>query len=991
MMRYLLLALLVTLGLACSSGNEPAGTGNGGSGGTQEDPKFANSLEDTDSDGLPNYLETRLGTDLRDHHDPYRYGNYDFENYWGPAADGIPDGLERYLVGGGARAPVTLLSDSDADGIPDYFEVRFRPDPFNGSDPVKRGGEDNDDTFGPGGDGITDGLEAFLVALGAESPVTRWTDSDADLSPDYAEVFLGSHPFDAASHPNSMTDHDGDGLPTYLEALLGSQPYGAEDPFADGSGDRDGDGLLNGLEDYLASLIGYPQDAILYSTESDGDGIPDVHEIVEAASAPDDPNDPVPDGARDTDDDLLPDGLETYLAHLGGRDGKDIKRSTDFDGDGLPEALEVTLRNGMPADPHRPFARGNEDKDSNGVTNAVEEYLSHLGGEPPIMEPITATTDSDCDGRPDATEVPGGFDPQTIDLEPYASRVKANVIRFNHNGQFQNNSEVRFVAMRALSTQGRIGADFVNLHEVRFRDTLGRVLPVSKMRIENATPLYDRIPVEASAEIHRVIPIDPNPPENLFDGVLLDDSDPDPTRWLALDSPSAEGMFTATQRAPYAYVVIDLGADYDLGDMLIWNGLQARGHAVDKLQVQLFSAALAHDFPGGPGGLERADGTSTLEFWVRSDRGTSTHYDGDLVDYWNDLSGHERHATAVGGDRPTYQAISSANGLPAIHFDLDGMTLTRPVQENFTIFAVAASKQTDGHDWLTAEGSFFGVSMTGCPGIMGMGFNNRKFYWADCTPARVNKVINDGLAHIMAVTRDLTTLLANLYLDGAYGVTTGTQSDPLDAAATWGLGQLLYGGRLIGEMWELFAISRVLSATELNILDNALSAKYGVTIPEDRYGFDLTHGQEVAGIGRTTGSDEVNHGRASDWVEIYNPSALSDGDRLFWGTDRVDTFSISYDVPFDCDRRHAQTWAFQETDGGAGDGVGTVSVRFYLELIDPYTSGGAYVLLIEDDTRFRDCRTRLEDGAIDPQQRTVTFHAVELGPSGYFALAIQDP
>ncbi|MEW6746216.1 MAG: hypothetical protein AB1486_26040 [Planctomycetota bacterium] len=990
MTRRLLWSFLGTLTgvlVACSgdSGDSPGrGEPLPEDGGTPPPP----NLEDADADGLPNYLEIRIGSDPLDSHDPFRYGHLDPTNYWGPGGDGVTDGLERYLVSGGASAPVTVYSETDGDGVPDYFEVAYGPSPFDVSDPVQNGGRDRDDANGPTGDGITDALETLLVENGAQRPVTKWTSTDGDESPDYIEVFLGTDPFDPTDYPSLADDPDGDGLPTYLEIRLGWEPFNGDDPFAGGASDRDGDTIRNGLEDYLTQLSGGAPDSIDYPTDSDADGIPDVHEVLWVPSAPDDPDDPIEGGGLDSDDDLIANGLEGYLAAVGGHPGEDVTPSTDSDGDGLPGVLEVVLPQGVPYSPDQPYKKGKLDNDGDTVPNAVERYLENLEGTPRIIIPVTATSDSDCDGRADASEVRRGFDPQAIDLERYAAEILPNVIRFNWNGQLENNRGVRYVVVRVLTVQHPSEPGIVNLHEIRLRDSSGALIPVEGMRIAGATPsgADRRLRAVAAPEppSHR------NPPQNLFDGVLIDQRNPDPTRWVARDSFQGEGMYTALDLPPYVYVLIDLGAEYDLQDMLIWNGLQSPGRTPEKIAVALLPPALEVVPEGGPGGIEPANGEGSLSFWVRADLGPSTTVDGSRVDEWSDQSGYGRHALAGATTGPIYRTTSPARGRPVIQFNRDDMTVPRPVTDDFSIFTIAATTRSDAGNWWETDGSFLGHEVVGCSGDMGLGFLDKRFFWAVCGVHLSFRTVNDGAAHVLTLTRNIAKKEAKMLIDGALDQTVDPESQPLTSSEVWGFGQVLNGGRLIGEMWEMLAYTRPLGETERNIVDNYFAAKYGIAISGDYYPYDATHGNRLGGIGHTDATDYVGRARSIDFLEIDTPSALSNGDRLFWGSDHSDPYAISYDVPEGYARRVGRTWAFQETDGGGGNGVGTVNVRFYLGHINASPQSSDYALLTDVDTRFGDATVKSATYVVDPDQQSVTFPGVRLGTAGTMTLAISD-
>ncbi|OFX27941.1 MAG: hypothetical protein A2033_10080 [Bacteroidetes bacterium GWA2_31_9] len=68
----------------------------------------------------------------------------------------------------------------------------------------------------------------------------------------------------------------------------------------------------------------------------------------------------------------------------------------------------------------------------------------------------------------------------------------------------------------------------------------------------------------------------------------------------------------------------------------------------------------------GPGGVG-----SSLDnrLWLKSDVGTSTTVDDDLLIQWDDQSGNNRHATIpVGINQPKYKS-GIINGKPIVRFD----------------------------------------------------------------------------------------------------------------------------------------------------------------------------------------------------------------------------------------------------------------------------------------------------------------------------------
>ncbi len=247
----------------------------------------------------------------------------------------IPD---LYYIPTQVRVAETGGLDSDADGLPDWWERFFGLDRENAAD----AGSDRDsdgltaaqeyaagslpDDADSDDDGLTDGVE-----VGTHRTDPRHEDTDRDGLPDAQELADGTNP--------TLPDSDGDGLVDGEETLWLANPL---DP------DTDGDGALDGWE---AAQRLDPSTEVDADGDTDGDGLSQIQEHDLGT----DPND------ADTDRDGLSDGAEVNVY------GSD-PLARDSDGDRIDDGWEVAQ--GL----ELLVADGAEDTDGDGFSNLEEAF-----------------------------------------------------------------------------------------------------------------------------------------------------------------------------------------------------------------------------------------------------------------------------------------------------------------------------------------------------------------------------------------------------------------------------------------------------------------------------------------------------------------------------------------------------------------------------------------------------------------------------------------
>ncbi|MDP7467540.1 MAG: hypothetical protein QGF25_04845 [Candidatus Woesearchaeota archaeon] len=339
---------------------------------------------DTDGDGLPDDFEVEFGFDPNDAADAILDADGDgvsnileFLKNSNPRArdtdlDGVEDARDkcpRTPVGQTIDADGCGTLDSDADGIPDDWEL------FTGLDP----NDPNDANEDFDGDGLPNVVE-FLIGTDPHSE-----DTDQDGVPDARDRCPLTPPGEKVDKDGcSDKDTDEDGIPDEWELQFGLNPNDPDDAMKD----FDGDGVLNIDEFRLGSS---PNDA-----DTDDDDVPDgqdrcPHSAAERVGV---------EGCslQDSDGDGIPDEWELFFG-LDPNDRNDA--NVDLDGDGLVNIVE--------------FAKGSNptkaDTDGDGVADGIDRCASTTPTGTTPNSKGCADQDTDQDGLPDEFEVYFGLDP----------------------------------------------------------------------------------------------------------------------------------------------------------------------------------------------------------------------------------------------------------------------------------------------------------------------------------------------------------------------------------------------------------------------------------------------------------------------------------------------------------------------------------------------------------------------------------------------------
>ena len=339
---------------------------------------------DADMDGLPDTVETAIGT-LSTTADSD--GDCIGDRFEARMPSFVPDTDGDAIID-------PLDTDSDGDTVPDFLEVTGcsvttapRDTDCDGIEDFRDLDSDDDGTLDIDedldGDGLTNGEEFLLGTDLADA------DSDDDGVSDGAELSGGTPAvFDPGVDTSPLdADTDDDGLSDGEELTLGTD--GAiSNPL---SPDSDGDGILDSVEGSTSPIPGGTSDVL---------NIPYVGTDPTGFVTDADPSTQTNPGNPDTDGGGIDDGVEDRNQNgridpgeLDPNDPRDDR--LDSDSDGIDNQREVTLG----TDPFDP------DSDDDGLLDGEEV---EPGADGRITDPLDADTDDD--GIGDGEEVTAGND-----------------------------------------------------------------------------------------------------------------------------------------------------------------------------------------------------------------------------------------------------------------------------------------------------------------------------------------------------------------------------------------------------------------------------------------------------------------------------------------------------------------------------------------------------------------------------------------------------
>jgi hypothetical protein len=299
----------------------------------------------------------------------------------------------------------------------------------------------------------------------------------------------------------------------------------------------------------------------------------------------------------------------------------------------------------------------------------------------------------------------------------------------------------------------------------------------------------------------------------------------------------------------------------------------------------------------GPGGFVRNDGTSNMVLWLRADA-INDMQDSRPLGTWYDQSGYGNHATQnLQSLRPTFESDpgNTINGKPVVRFYEKNAVLRN------TNFAYT--------------GDFTSFAVWAVPSSRISNQTKRIF-------SAPNAAQNDYMGGIWIQEINTGTVAPRLDYS--------RQTNSHRSTSQYALGRYVdSSGNVIsgsyefdGNVAEIIVFNERLGNARRVIIENYLSAKYGVNCSDDRYS-ERNYINDLAGIGRSV---ETVPSAASGGMVITDQGSLVTDEKYFmFGHNGQSAITVSDQLPFAIAGRWNREW-FIDQSGELNSG--RISIAF---------------------------------------------------------------
>ncbi|MDX2249597.1 MAG: T9SS type A sorting domain-containing protein [Bacteroidia bacterium] len=407
----------------------------------------------------------------------------------------------------------------------------------------------------------------------------------------------------------------------------------------------------------------------------------------------------------------------------------------------------------------------------------------------------------------------------------------------------------------------------------------------------------------------------------------------------------------------------------------------------------------------GPGGI----GNDTdLKMWFLADMITGIA-DGRKIPLWEDFSSNRNDASATNKQMPAFYSNIS-NGRPVVFFDgsddyfqITGNTDLNtggPYTEKSFIVAFNTGSDVVTRQFLFEQGSETrGLNIYIEGGNLYVGGHNlaKDAGNAPWGYASISSPITPSSPNLLVFNYDQPSRIITGYLNGN---SMGTVNVGKLFGDTGGIGLGGVNGRTYnvsgpvgttgnyfkGSIMEFINFNKILNSAQSAIIQNYLSAKYNIEIPEDYFAYEATHSYEVAGIGQSGGESHTD-AKGSGIVRIYDPNDLDDGEFLFWGHNGVNiSQGNAEDVDgVDIKSRLERTWQVEQTGR-----VGVLTIEFDLSSLSHLDADQMRLIVERNGDNFKSLEFPPLEGIFNLASQRLRFSGVNLEDGDIFTLGSTD-
>ncbi len=342
-----------------------------------------------------------------------------------------------------------------------------------------------------------------------------------------------------------------------------------------------------------------------------------------------------------------------------------------------------------------------------------------------------------------------------------------------------------------------------------------------------------------------------------------------------------------------------------------------------------------------------------LEYWLDANNSITGSAP---ITSWSDLSGNAITNTINGNPSLT---TGSLNGYDVVTFDGSGdfivtnLSINESVFSNLTVIALYVPRvNNSGGVWGEDNGGWDRFILDG-----NIGFLNNMVSNGATNTNNITNIFPVGTPVITTVifqedVSNGTTVYANNTLQSTFTSNMGPET-----SNTFKVGEIGASNfRFDGDIAELLVFGTNINTAQRIIIDNYLSAKYGLALTSNDLfnNDDIANGDydnDVAGIGQATDGTNHTDSRGTGIVRILNSQDLDNDEFLIWGHNNgIQEATEITDVPPTVEARLDRVWRISEVNSsGTAVDVGAIDISFDLTGLETVTNSDLRLLIDTDN------------------------------------------